>query len=178
MCAAYGCTVDTAASNACIRAVHCAKIQQCIGAGIVPRYSRLTGMEKGAGTQLGCTKIFNGKASVVCQLVGSYFITVLADAQIKQVKNGRMKGRNECNIPVVIRRACRYRPLAVTQRISVRTGSIKGFSGMFHPLKGLNATPQGSHSTTSKTGEKLGNIQSEIPPELAACQQRREDACL
>jgi len=85
---------------------------------------------------VGLHKIFKGKASVVCQLVGSYFITVLADAQIMQVENGRTKGRNECSIPVVICRACRYRPLAVTQRISVRTGSIKGFSGMFHSLKG------------------------------------------
>jgi len=51
---------------------------------------------------VGLHKIFKGKASVVCQLVGSYFIPVLADAQIMQVENGRTKGRNECSIPVVI----------------------------------------------------------------------------
>jgi len=69
-------------------------------------------------------KSFKGKASVVCQLVGSYFIIVLADAQVKLVRNGCMNGSYECSIPVVVRRACRYRPLAVTQRVSVRTGSI------------------------------------------------------
>ena len=90
----------------------------------MPGYSRLIGSQTDAGTQLGCTKASKAKPQWFCQLVGSYFITVLAVAQIKKMENGRMNGRNECSIPVVIRRACRYRPLAVTQRISVRTGSI------------------------------------------------------
>ncbi len=61
MKAAYGCMVDTAAGNACIRAVRCAKIQQCTGAGTVSRHSRLTGKKTGAGTQLGCTKSSKAK---------------------------------------------------------------------------------------------------------------------